>query len=207
MARLLGNLIERAIYPRTVEAWRAVVASTDITIEDELLEVDSNAGAVDLRLPAASSVPSGTVFEAVQVGGGNVVQWLPAAGDSINGVVAGFSWTTNGIRACRIESNGALGWQVLETDSSAGAAAATIALNKIKSVNGQIAIGATQHVTADLGLGSLAGKRIVVSIVGAAFDATLTKVIAVGNAGGQVTVTGDAAATAAVDVSIFVDTR
>jgi hypothetical protein len=179
-----------------VQARRVVAANTTVLATDEVIEVSTLLGAVNLTLPPASSVPSGFVVEAVRTSGTNAMRWVPDGTDTINGANATYSMSARFIVACKLISDGVSAWRTMETDSS-GLVSTTV----------QIPLGANTVTSADFGLGSLVNAKIVASIRQAAFDATLTNVQAIGNVGGTVTVNGNANATAAVDVSVLVDTR
>lgn len=192
----------RVTSPRVVLYRRALTASATLSIQDTLVSVNTTGGAVALTLPAANSIPAGTIFEAVKTSGVNALSWQPAAGDTVESGGAGvaYSFTFAGVASSRIVSDGVSAWTVLSSTPSTN-------LGKLGSANAQIAIGASTVTTADFGFGSLLTARVICSIRQGAFDATLTRVQAFGNANGTVTVNGDANATAAVDVAVWVDAR
>lgn len=177
---------------------RRVTATGAITIQDELLEVDTSGGAVVLTLPPASGVPAGAGFLVVWVAGAAAASVDPNGNDTINGGAAGvaFAFGDNSVRAAQFVSDGLTGWQVTDTG---------VVRNRTITVS--ITAGTLTATSANLGLGSLAAVRLVCGFQGAAPDATLTRVSALGNVDGTVTVTGNANATAPVTVAVFADAR
>lgn len=88
-------------------------------------------------------------------------------------------------------------------------AAQSTTTNLAKIATGSIAIGLgnTQQGTADLSLGSLAGKPVLCSLGQAAEDATAKHFWGVGEADGTITVKCDIATTASTTVYYMVDAR
>jgi hypothetical protein len=184
-------------------AFRLVTGNSTIGLRDCVLSVDSTGAAVTLTLPAASAVPPGTPYTAVKVAGGaNDVTIARAAGDTIGQQAANLSFSTAQIQAAQLVSDGISNWLVEGISFSSSGSPTRIA-----TVNATILAGTATVTTADLGFGSLAAKRVLVSINQAAFDATATRVQAIGNAGGTVTVNSNVNATADLVVAILVDAR
>lgn len=185
-------------------AWLAVSAALSLSLANQLVEVDTSGGSVNITLPLASSVPPGTPFFIAQTSTSNSVVLVRSGADTINGVGANFTFSTNGVLSAMVYSNGTTGWRLICASSNAAASAL-----QTRSANATILAGTSAITTADLGLGALngAGTRIIASIRQAALDVTLTTIVAVGNAGGTVTIQGNANATANVVVSVFVDIR
>lgn len=99
-----------------------------------------------------------------------------------------------------------------EADDTADAAAATanaaaLALTKIKTGSVTILLGNTSQATADLGLGTLAGKIVICSTGQIAPDATATSFFGNGQAGGDILITANAVAAADTVVNYMVDAR
>lgn len=182
----------------------ALTASAAYTIGDGVVTADTTAGAVVYTLPAASGVPAGTEVRVVKVAGGNDCTAARTGADTINGVAGDFSFAANGVNAATFVSNGSNGWVCT---SAASFVAGGSQLAKIVTVNAVILAGTATVNTANLGLGSLVNKRIVVSLQQAAEDATATRFRAIGNGDGTVTVSSEANATAGTTVAIFVDGR
>lgn len=204
MSRVTPAPATRGPVPPSVLLLLALPASTTLTGNEELLAVTTTGGAVVLTLPPAASVPAGTALQAVRVAGANDLSWLPVGTDTVNGVAGPYSYNTNGVSTTIIVSDGTGAWIVLTTS---GSSVAATAVGNIVTTTAQIAIGTDTITTPNLGKGSLVGKRIVVSALQAAPDATATSFAAVGNIGGTVTVTSNANATALTTVAIWVDAR
>ena len=202
MARKTGGVPSRSASPVIWEPRQLVTASRTLTLQDGLIPVDSTAAPVDLTLLPASSFAPGTIYEIAQVAGNNPVRLLPTGTDTINGINAPFDFFGQGIAGMRIATDGAGAWQIFAAFGQSKARA-----NRIAS--GQVTIGAgTNTITsANLGLGSLAGKPVVCQANQAAPDATAVAFSAIGNAGGTVTVTSSVNATAGTVVGFIVDAR
>lgn len=188
----------RTTQPQIEFTRRRVTASGAITSQDALIEVDSSGGAVVQTLPPASSVPPGAAFVVVWVAGTAAVSVDPNGNDTVNGGAAGvaFVFGENSVRAAEFVSDGLTGWQVTDT-----------AVLRNRTITVSITAGTLTATSANLGLGSLAAARLVCGFQGAAPDATLTRVSALGNVDGTITVTGNANATAPVTVAVFADAR
>lgn len=177
-----------------VASRRSITASDSVLVSDTIIEVDSSGGAVVVSLLSAASVPAGSLFAIVRTNGNNAVSALAAGSDTIDGSSSPFSLSNNQVRSIWLESDGVSAWRIVGTTNT-----------KRVVVSATILAGQSSITTSDLGLGALGTARVIAGITQAAFDTTLTKVIAIGNAGGTVTVKGEANATANVAVSILVD--
>lgn len=106
-----------AVSPREREYFTGGTANATFTLQSAILAGDTTSGAVNHQLPAASSVPAGTVFTSLWTvfGGVNDLSVLPDGTDQIGGVNQALSMTAWGIRAVSLVSNGSTGWLVRST--------------------------------------------------------------------------------------------
>lgn len=202
MARKTGGVNSRTASALNLARLAALTVSTALTLQNDAVTVDTTGAPVDLTLPAASDVHQGTTFTAILIAGANLLRFVPAGADTINGVGAAFGFQPNGISAGALVSDGISAWRLI---NDAGASTA----NPSRLISGLLTIlaGTAAITSANLGAGSLAGKPVVCSLSQPGFDATAVLFRAQGNAGGTVTITSSVNATANTVLAFIVDAR